>query len=177
MYVVMSYICTCSTMCHQTSHVLSLQGHLVLCNSYKSCVYIKAAEWVPVCGGDIVLEASAFLPTVLLYFSKGRRQLGSQPQRAHTNLSFSRFCYSYFLPSPRRYSSRWALASWIISLHFSLFFVCSDDEASSGRVKKSEECGWKRSWPTYFRWFCIHSIRPRLIIWFLNNLIFTVWGC
>jgi hypothetical protein len=52
-----------------------------------------------------------------------------------------------FLPSPSRYSSGWALASWIISLHFSLFFVCSDNEASNGRIKKWEECGWKRSWP------------------------------
>jgi hypothetical protein len=24
----------------------------------------------------------------------------------------------------------------------------------------------------YFRWSCIHSIHPRLIIWFLNNLVF-----
>jgi hypothetical protein len=44
-------------------------------------------------------------------------------------------------------------------------------------MKKWEECGWKRSRPTYFRWFSIHSIHPRLIIWFLNNLVFTVWGC
>jgi hypothetical protein len=83
----------------------------------------------------------------------------------------------YFLPSPRRYSSWWALASWIISLHFSLLFICSDDEASNGRMKKWEECGWKWSWPTYFRRFSIHSIHPRLIIWFLNNLVFMVWGC
>jgi hypothetical protein len=82
-----------------------------------------------------------------------------------------------FLPSPLRYSSGWALASWIISLHFSLFFICSDDEASNGRMKKWEECGRKRSWPTYFRCFCIHFIHPRLVIWFLNNLVFTVWGC
>jgi hypothetical protein len=74
-----------------------------------------------------------------------------------------------FVP-PRRYSSGWALACWIISLHFSLFFICSD-EASNGRMKKWEECGWKRSWATYFRWFSIHSIHPRLIIWFLNNLV------
>jgi hypothetical protein len=84
---------------------------------------------------------------------------------------------SSFLPSPQGYSWEWALASWIISLHFSLFFICSDDEASNGRMKKREECGWKRSWPTYFRWFSIYSIHPRLIIWFLNNLVFTVWGC
>jgi hypothetical protein len=55
----------------------------------------------------------------------------------------------YFLP-PRRYSSGWALASWIINLHFSLFFICSDDEASNGRMKKWEECGWKRSWIILF---------------------------
>jgi hypothetical protein len=79
-----------------------------------------------------------------------------------------------FLPSLRRYSSGWALASWIISLHF---FICSGDEASNGKIKKWEECGWKRSWPTYLRWFFIHPIQPRLIIWFLNNLVFTVWGC
>jgi hypothetical protein len=82
-----------------------------------------------------------------------------------------------FLPSPRRYSSGWALVSWIISPHFSLFCICSDNEASNGRMKKWEECGWKRSWPTYFSWFSVHSIHPRLIIWFLNNLVFTVWGC
>jgi hypothetical protein len=84
------------------------------------------------------------------------------------------FCPSFlpsFLPSPRRYSSGWALASWIIIPHFSLFFICSDNEASDGRMKKWEECGWKRSWPTYFRSFSIHSIHPRLIIWFLNNLV------
>jgi hypothetical protein len=52
------------------------------------------------------------------------------------------------LPSPWGYSSGWALASWIISLHFFLFFICSDNEASNGRVKKWE-CGWKRSGPTY----------------------------
>jgi hypothetical protein len=77
-------------------------------------------------------------------------------------------------PSPRRYSSVWALVSWVISLHFFLFFTRSDDEASNGRMKKWEECGWQSSWPTYFLWFSIH---PRLIIWFLNNLVFTVWGC
>jgi hypothetical protein len=71
-----------------------------------------------------------------------------------------------FLPSPRRYSSGWALASWITSLHF---FICSDDEASGGRTKKWVECGWKRSWSTYSRWFCINSIHPRFIIWFLAN--------
>jgi hypothetical protein len=42
------------------------------------------------------------------------------------------------LLSPLRYSSGWVLASWIISLHFSLFFICSDDEASNGRTKKWE---------------------------------------
>jgi hypothetical protein len=55
-----------------------------------------------------------------------------------------------FLPSTRRYSSGWALAFWIVSLHFSLFFICSDDEASNGTMKKWKECGWKRSWPTDF---------------------------
>jgi hypothetical protein len=67
-----------------------------------------------------------------------------------------------FLLSPWRYSSGWALASWIISLHFSLFFICSDDKAPNGRMKKWVEYGWKRSWPTYFRWFYIHSIRDWL---------------
>jgi hypothetical protein len=81
------------------------------------------------------------------------------------------------MPSHRRYSSGWALASWIISLHFSLFFIRSDDEASNGRMKKWEECGWKSSCPTYFRWFSIHSIHSKLIICFLNSLVFTVWGC
>jgi hypothetical protein len=81
-----------------------------------------------------------------------------------------------FLPTPRRYSSGWALAS-LISFHFSLFLICSDDEASNGRMKKWEECGWKRSWPTYFRWFSSHSIHLRLVIWYLNSLVFTVWGC
>jgi hypothetical protein len=81
-----------------------------------------------------------------------------------------------FLLSPRCYSSGWGLASWIISLHFSLFLICSDDEASNGWTKKWEECGWKSSWPTYCHWFSIHSIHPRLVIWFLNNLVFTVWG-
>jgi hypothetical protein len=41
------------------------------------------------------------------------------------------FLFPSFLPSPRRYSSGWALASWTICLHF----------------------------------------------WFLNNLVFMVWGC
>jgi hypothetical protein len=82
--------------------------------------------------------------------------------------------FIFFLPSPRRYSSGWDLASWIINLHLS---ICSYDEASNGRMKKWEECGWKRSWPTYFRWFCVHSIHPRPIICFPNNLVFTVWGC
>jgi hypothetical protein len=54
------------------------------------------------------------------------------------------------LSSPRRYSSGWVLSSWPISLLSSLFFTCSDDETSNGRAKKWEECGWKRSWPTYF---------------------------
>jgi hypothetical protein len=86
-------------------------------------------------------------------------------------------CLYIFHPSPRRYSSGWALGSWIISLHFSLFFICSDDEASNDRMKKWKEWGWKRSWPTYFHSFPIHFIHPRLIIWVLNNLVFTVWGC
>jgi hypothetical protein len=62
-----------------------------------------------------------------------------------------------FLLSPRRYSSGWALTSWIISLNFSLFFICSVDEASNGRMKMWQKCGWKRSWPLYFRWISIHS--------------------
>jgi hypothetical protein len=82
----------------------------------------------------------------------------------------------YFLPSPRHYSSGWTLASWTICLHSSLFFICSHGEASNGRIKKWEECGRKRSWSAYFYWFSIHSIHPRLIIWFLNNLVFTLWG-
>jgi hypothetical protein len=82
-----------------------------------------------------------------------------------------------FLPSPRRYSSGVSLASWLISLYFSLFFICSDDEASNGRMQKWEEYGWKRSWPSYFHWFSIYSIHSRMVIWFLNNLVFTVWGC
>jgi hypothetical protein len=54
------------------------------------------------------------------------------------SLNFARICcficwqlsYTYsamlilhFLPSPRRYSSGWALASWITCLHSSLFFI------------------------------------------------------
>jgi hypothetical protein len=68
--------------------------------------------------------------------------------------------YNHFLPSPRRYISGWALVSWIISLHISLFFICSDDEASNGRMKKWEECGWKRSWPTSFHPSEAHYLAP-----------------
>jgi hypothetical protein len=46
------------------------------------------------------------------------------------------------LPTPRRSSSGWALASWTICLHSTQFFI-----------------------------------NPRLTVWFLNNLVFTVWGC
>jgi hypothetical protein len=84
-----------------------------------------------------------------------------------------------FLSSAQRYSSGWALASWIISLHFSLFFICSDDEASNGRMKKWEECGWKRSWPTYFHWYILsvyidpHSIELYTSLrWVVS---FTLW--
>jgi hypothetical protein len=109
------------------------------------------------------------LPTVDFFLNPHQ----DEPPDNHNDVTH-RNANKYFLPSPRRYSSGWALASWIIGLHF---FICSDDEASCGRMKKWEECGWKRSWPTYFRWFYIHSIYPRVIIWFLNNLVFTVWGC
>jgi hypothetical protein len=80
---------------------------------------------------------------------------------------------SSYMPTKMTFLSS-PLRPWIISLHL---FICSDDEASNGKMKKWEECGWKRLWSTYFRWFSIHSIHPRLIIWFLNNLVFTVWGC
>jgi hypothetical protein len=36
---------------------------------------------------------------------------------------------------------------------------------------------WKRSWPTYFSWYFVHSIHLRLNIRFLNNLVFTVRVC
>jgi hypothetical protein len=78
--------------------------------------------------------------------------------------SSSLFLLISFLPSPRRYNSGWALVSWIISLHFPLFFICSDDEASNDRMKKREECGWRRSWSTYFRWFCIHSSEANYLV-------------
>jgi hypothetical protein len=54
-------------------------------------------------------------------------------------LKLSKHNHTHILPSSRRYSSGWALASWTICLN--------------------------------------SSFHPRLIIWFLNNLVFKVWGC
>jgi hypothetical protein len=82
-------------------------------------------------------------------------------------------CNSSFLPLGAT-ARGWAVTSWTISLLSSLFLICADEEASNGRMKKWEECGWEKSWPTYFcSLISVHCIHPRLIIWFLNNLVFT----
>jgi hypothetical protein len=112
-----------------------LIGPLMACSLYRRTDFHWCRSWFSQRVPYIILPGywAGKVSSAISSFSYIQRRMGCR-----------------FLPSPRRHSSEWALASWTVSLHSSLFFICSDDETSKGTVKRWEDCGWKRSWPTYF---------------------------
>jgi hypothetical protein len=84
------------------------------------------------------------------------------------------FLLPSFLPSPWRYSSGRALASWMICFHSSLFFIFPPHLFTCILLRSS--CTSSNHLSSFADVdFC--SIHPRLTVWFLNNLVCTVWGC
>jgi hypothetical protein len=116
-----------------------------------------------------------------LMFVSARRRIANQGNKCHMYMAllrtnrYSHIKSTYFLdsilPSPRHYSSGWALASWTIRLHSSLLLICPLHPFTFILRR------WSYTSSNHLHLglpVSVQSIHPRLTVWFLNSLVFTV---